>query len=94
MGTSLPVVRTLLLVAASLVASTGSRHAGFSNYGPRALARRLSKYGTLLDPGLNLCPLHWQANSQPLYHQGSPQTLNIEQKNQIKKNMCNMIIFV
>jgi len=22
--------------------------------------------------GLNLCPLRWQANSQPLDHQGSP----------------------
>ena len=22
--------------------------------------------------GLNLCPLHWQADSYPLYHQGSP----------------------
>ena len=24
------------------------------------------------DQGLNLCPLHWQADSYPLYHQGSP----------------------
>ena len=24
------------------------------------------------DQGLNLCPLHWQADSQPLHHQGSP----------------------
>ena len=26
---------------------------------------------TLPDPGLNLCPLHWQVNSYPLCHQGS-----------------------
>lgn len=25
---------------------------------------------SLLDQGLNLCPLHWQADSYPLYHQG------------------------
>ena len=24
------------------------------------------------DQGMNLCPLHWQADSQPLRHQGSP----------------------
>ena len=25
------------------------------------------------DQGSNPCPLHWQADSQPLHHQGSPQ---------------------
>ena len=28
--------------------------------------------GIFLDQGLNLCLLHWQANSLPLSHQGSP----------------------
>ena len=28
--------------------------------------------GIFLDQGLNLCPLHWQVNSYPLHHQGSP----------------------
>ena len=28
--------------------------------------------GIFLDQGSNLCPLHWQADSQPLRHQGSP----------------------
>ena len=28
--------------------------------------------GILPDQGLNPCPLHWQADSQPLCHQGSP----------------------
>ena len=29
--------------------------------------------GILPDPGSNPCPLHWQADSQPLHHQGRPQ---------------------
>ena len=28
--------------------------------------------GIFPDQGPNLCPLHWQADSQPLRHQGSP----------------------
>ena len=28
--------------------------------------------GILADQGLNLCLLHWQADSLPLSHQGSP----------------------
>ena len=28
--------------------------------------------GIILDHGTNTCPLHWQADSYPLYHQGSP----------------------
>ena len=28
--------------------------------------------GIFLDQGSNPCPLHWQADSQPLRHQGSP----------------------
>ena len=28
--------------------------------------------GIFPDRGSNLCPLHWQADSQPLRHQGSP----------------------
>ena len=30
--------------------------------------------GIFPDQGLNPCPLHWQADSLPLSHQGSPQT--------------------
>ena len=29
--------------------------------------------GIFLDQGLNLCLLHWQADSLPLSHQGSPE---------------------
>ena len=31
--------------------------------------------GILPDQGSNPCPLHWQADSQPLRHQGSPHYL-------------------
>ena len=50
--------------------STGSRRAGSAivAHGPsRSMAR-----GILPDQGSNPRPLHWQANSQPLRHQGSP----------------------
>ena len=53
-----------------LLRSTGSRRAGSAivAHGPsRSTAR-----GILPDQGLNPCPLHWQADYQPLCHQGSP----------------------
>ena len=61
----------------------GSRCTGFSSCGLQALECRLSSCGTwaqllrgmwdLPGPGLEpVCPLHWQADSQPLRHQGSP----------------------
>ena len=52
-----------------LLWSTGSRCTGF-----RSLARGLScslVCGIFLDRRLNSCLLHWQADSQPLDHQGS-----------------------
>ena len=50
--------------------STGSRRAGsvIVAHGPSRSAAR----GILPDQGLNPRPLHWQADSQPLRHQGSP----------------------
>ena len=33
--------------------------------------------GIFPDQGSNPCPLHWQADSQPLRHQGSPRSLLI-----------------
>ena len=50
--------------------STGSRYAGSATvaHGPSCSAAR----GILPDQGLNPCPLHWQADPQPLCHQGSP----------------------
>ena len=50
--------------------STGSRRAGsvVVAHGPS----RSAACGILPDRGTNPCPLHWQADSQPLRHQGSP----------------------
>ena len=50
--------------------STGSRRAGSVAvaHGPSCSAAR----GILPDQGSNPCPLHRQADSQPLRHQGSP----------------------
>ena len=81
------VVRGLSLVAASgghssswcaglslswplLLRSTGSRRAGsvVVAHGPSCSAA----CEIFPDQGSNPCPLHWQADSQPLRHQGSP----------------------
>ena len=53
-----------------MLRSTGSRHAGsvIVAHGPS----RSAACGILPDQGSNPCPLHWQADSQPLRHQGSP----------------------
>ena len=56
-----------------LLRRTGSRRAGSAivAHGPSCSAAR----GILPDQGSNPCPLHWQADSQPLRHQGSPDSL-------------------
>ena len=53
-----------------LLWSTGSRRAGSATvaHGPS----RSAACGIPPDQGSNPCPLHWQADSQPLRHQGSP----------------------
>ena len=53
-----------------LLRSTSSRRAGSVTvaHGPS----RSAACGILPDQGSNPCPLHWQADSQPLRHQGSP----------------------
>ena len=53
-----------------LLRSTGSRRAGsvVVAHGPSCSAA----CGIIPDQGSNPCPLHWQADSQPLRHQGSP----------------------
>ena len=53
-----------------LLRSTGSRCAGsvIVAHGPSCS----TACGILPDQGSNLCPLPWQADSQPLRHQGSP----------------------
>ena len=60
----------LSLSRALLLRSTGSRRTGSI-----VVAHRLScsaACGIFPDQGSNPCPLHWQADSQPLRHQGSP----------------------
>ena len=54
---------------------TGSRRAGsvVVAHGPSCSVA----CGIFPDQGSNLCPLHWQADSQPLRHQGSPTSLLI-----------------
>ena len=54
-----------------LLRSTGSRRAGsvIVAHGPS----RSAACGIFPDQGSNPCPLHWQADSQPLRHQGSPE---------------------
>ena len=53
-----------------LLRSTGSRRAAsvVVAHGPSCFAA----CGIFPDQGSNPCPLHWQADSQPLSHQGSP----------------------
>ena len=63
----------LSLLQPLLLRSTGSRRAGsvIVAHGPSWSAA----CGIFPDQGSNPCPLHWQADSQPLRHQGSPHIL-------------------
>ena len=60
----------LSLLRPLLLQSTGSRRAGSAivAHGPS----RSAACGIFPDQGSNPCPLHWQTDSQPLRHQGSP----------------------
>ena len=60
----------LSLLRPLLLPSTGSRRAGsvIAAHGPSCSVA----CGIFPDQGSNPCPLHWQADSQPLRHQGSP----------------------
>ena len=63
-------VRRPLTVGPLLLRSTGSRCAGsvVVTHGPSCS----TACGIFPDQGSNPRPLHWQADSQPLRHQGSP----------------------
>ena len=63
-------VRGPLTIAASLVAEHRLQTRRLSNCGSRA--QLLRGMWIFPDQGSNPCPLHWQADSQPLCHQGSP----------------------
>ena len=62
---------SLSLLRPLLLRSTGSRRAGsvVVAHGPSCSVA----CGIFPDQGSNPCPLQWQADSQPLHHQGSPQ---------------------
>ena len=53
-----------------LLPSTGSRRAGSVVVAHRPSCS--AACGIFPDQGSNPCLLHWQADSQPLHHQGSP----------------------
>ena len=63
----------LSLLRPLLLQSTGSGRAGSAAvaHGPSCSAA----CGIFPDQGSNPCPLHWQVDSQPLNHQGSPLAL-------------------
>ena len=73
-GYSLVVVRGLLLWQL-LLWSMGSRTPGLYSTGSIAVVNQLScsaACGIFPDRGSNPCLLHWQGDSLPLSHQGSP----------------------
>ena len=65
--------------------STSSRRAGsvVVAHGPSCSAA----CGIFPNQGSNLCPLHWQADSQPLCHQGSPCLIFISPFKQPSNNL-------
>ena len=71
-----------------LLRSTGSRRAGSAivAHGPS----RSAACGIFPDQGSNPCPLRWQADSQPLRHQGSPRT-SFEVRQTLDKSPYTMI---
>ena len=74
----------LSLLRPLLLWSTVSRRAGsvIVAHGPSCSAA----CGIFPDQGSNPCPLHWQADSQPLRHQGSPGVTFKEEKLKGLKN--------
>ena len=69
-----------------LLRSTSSRRTGsvVVAHGPS----RSAACGIFPDQGLNPCPLHWQADSQPLRHQGSPIKLLIKPSLPVLRGNC------
>ena len=71
---------------------TGSRRAGSVAvaHGPSCSAA----CGIFPDQGSNPCPLHWQADSQPLLHQGSPWSLFYKDTNPTHASSTFMIRYL
>ena len=59
-----------------LLQSRGSRRSGSAVVAHRPSCS--AACGIFPDQGSNPCPLHWQADSQPLRHQGSPVVIGFE----------------
>ena len=76
-----------------LLRSTGSRRAGSVLVAHRPSCS--AACGIFPDQGLNSCPLHWQADSQPLRHQGSPEFFKSGKSIEIKLcMMCEPLFFL
>ena len=82
-----------------LLRSTGSSRAGsvVVAHGPS----RSAACGIFSDQGSNPRPLHWQADSQPLRHQGSPLTFHflyfqekINPSCKFIKNISSLVYFI
>ena len=82
-GHSSPRCAGLSLLWPLLLRSTGSRRAGSAivAHGPSHSAA----CGIFPGQGSNPCPLHWQADSQPLRHQGSPDYCSFVVSSEIRK---------
>ena len=87
-GFSLVAVCRLLTAAASLAVAhrlwapgLSSAAPGPQDTGSAAVVRGLicsAACGIFMDQGLNLYPLHWQADSYPLSHQGNPKLFSLK----------------
>ena len=75
-----------------LLRSTGSRRAGsvIVAHGPICSAA----CGILPDQGSNPCPPHWQADSQPLRHQGSPPYFLVLSNHKLCQHSGYKIVFM
>ena len=75
-----------------LLRSTGSRRAGSAivAHGPSCSAA----CGIFPDQGSNPCPLHQQADSQPLCHQGSPEQHVLKLKGNWEEFLLTLLLQV
>ena len=74
-----------------LLRSTGSRRTG-SVIVAHGLSRSAA-CGILPDQGSNPCSPHWQADSQPLRHQGSPKYFSLWRKSPFSDFICSINLY-
>ena len=75
-----------------LLRSTGSRHAGSVIVAHRPSCS--AACGLFPDQSSNWCPLHWQADSQPLRHQGSLCVVFLISLNYLSLFSCSSLSFL